>query len=199
MRTLRTVGHVAGALALAVALVGCGGDDGDTDVTDDAGSIASDTDDASEDADDAANADASEDSAGDDDAADDSAGAEDVADDNGDADDSDGDDESAAAGIYRDYSDDAVADTSYDTTVVFFYASWCPECRAFEQAIEAEGVPDGVQILKTDYDTEHDLRERYGITIQTTFVEVDADGNEVSKWIGYGEDKSVDAILDNLG
>lgn len=103
-----------------------------------------------------------------------------------------------AAGRYTDYSADAVAVAGYDTTVLFFHASWCPECRAFEQAINDSTIPGGVQILKVDYDSSVDLRQEYGVTLQSTFVSVTDDGTEVSQWVGYGKDKSVEAILENL-
>lgn len=203
MTTLRAIGRFAGAVALAVALAGCG-DDGDTDSTagGDTGPVAGETE-VDDDADEAADQD------GDDEAGDDEGGADTDSgtDDSGDgaegadagSDSGDGGSDSAAAGVFRDYSADAVADTSYDTTVLFFWASWCPDCRAYEQVIQDEGLPDGVQILKIDYDAEQELRDRYGVNHQSWFVKVDSDGNELSDWFAYGGDKSVDTILDQLG
>ena len=104
-----------------------------------------------------------------------------------------------AAGTYRDYSEDALAEAGYETNVIFFHASWCPECRAFEQAIEAGPIPDGVQILKADYDTETALKDKYGVDIQTTFVKVDDSGEMISNWVGYEQDRSVDNLLRQLG
>ncbi len=103
------------------------------------------------------------------------------------------------AGTYRDYGPDLVADPAYDTTVLFFHASWCPECRAFDESIRSGAIPDGVQILKVDYDSETDLKQRYGVTLQSTFVKVDADGAMISSWVGYGKDRSIDTILTELG
>lgn len=200
--TLRAIGHFAGVVVLAVALAGCG-DDGDSAATDDAGSVAGEAD-VSEDAadqdggDDAAAGEADSDSTSD-------SASDDAGDGSGDSDgdgadgDSDSGDGDAAPGVFRDYSADAVADTSYDTTVLFFWASWCPDCRAYEQVILDEGLPDGVQILKIDYDTEQELRDRYGINHQSWFVKVDSDGDELSDWFAYGGDKSVDTILEQLG
>lgn len=103
-----------------------------------------------------------------------------------------------AEGRYTGYSEGEIAASGYDTTVLFFHASWCPECRAFEQAINDSTIPAGVQILKVDYDSSADLRQKYGVTLQSTFVSVNDDGAEVSQWVGYGKDKSVEAILENL-
>jgi hypothetical protein len=35
-----------------------------------------------------------------------------------------------------------------------------------------------------DFDNETDLRKKYGVTIQHTFVQIDKDGNSLAKWAG---------------
>ena len=92
-----------------------------------------------------------------------------------------------------DYEKDraAYADTK---VVYFFHAPWCPSCRATESAIDADGVPDGLTLVKVDYDSNTQLRQEYGITYQHTFVQVDEDGAQLAKWSG-SEDGA--AILDN--
>lgn len=106
-------------------------------------------------------------------------------------------DESACAGRYVDYSETAVAEECYTDTILFFHAPWCPECRGFEEAIKGGEVPEAAQILKVDYDSATDLRKQHGVTIQSTFVRVDSAGERIKLWSGYGQDKSVDAILEN--
>lgn len=66
-----------------------------------------------------------------------------------------------------------------------------------EEDIKSQGVPDGVTILKVDYDTNQPLRQKYGVTLQTTFVEVDADGNELEKFVAYNE-PTFDSVKANL-
>lgn len=105
--------------------------------------------------------------------------------------------ETTASGRYEAYSETNRQDDSYDTTILFFHAPWRPECRAFDEAIKKSGVPDGVQILKVDYDTNQGLRKQYGVTVQTSFVLVNNDGEKQAAWIGYGKTKSVDAIIEN--
>ncbi len=100
-------------------------------------------------------------------------------------------------GRYTDYDAEKIAEAGYNDTVLFFYASWCPECRAFEQAIEASELPEGIQILKVDYDTATDLRKKYEVTLQSSFVSVTDNGDKITYWQGYGKDKSVEAILEN--
>lgn len=103
----------------------------------------------------------------------------------------------AIAGRYADYSSEAAKKAVYSSTILFFYAPWCPECRAFDKAIQSGDVPSGVQILKVDYDSSQALRQTYGVTIQTTFVRVDTNGTKQALWTGYGKDKSVSAIIEN--
>lgn len=102
-----------------------------------------------------------------------------------------------AAGIYRPYEEQHITDTAYTSTILFFHAPWCVECRGFEKAITSESLPSGVQILKVDYDSNQALRQKYSVTIQSSFVRVDSSGTLVKRWNGYGKEKSVTVILDN--
>lgn len=76
--------------------------------------------------------------------------------------------------------------------VLFFYASWCPTCQAADKDINSkiDQIPTDVVILKTNYDTESELKKKYNITYQHTFVYVDENGNEIDKWNG-GELKEI--------
>lgn len=89
----------------------------------------------------------------------------------------------------------------YDKTILFFHAPWCGECQAFDKVLRESTIPYDVQILKVDYDSRQDLRQRYGVTLQSTFVEIDDDDDhddDHDRWVGYGKDKSLQAILRNL-
>ena len=70
--------------------------------------------------------------------------------------------------------------------VLFFHASWCPSCRGLNKNIEENlgAIPAELSILKLDYDTETELKKKYGVTFQHTLVQVDADGNLIKKWSG---------------
>ncbi|HMM82533.1 MAG TPA: thioredoxin family protein [Terrimesophilobacter sp.] len=103
----------------------------------------------------------------------------------------------ARSGEYVDYSPTAVA-AAQGVALLFFHASWCPSCRQIESEILDQGVPDGVTIIKVDYDSHQDLRQKYGVTIQTTFVKVDSSGNEIEKFVPYGGDLSLKLVLDTL-
>ncbi len=111
----------------------------------------------------------------------------------------DPDTKTPSAGIYKAYSEESVVDANYDRSLVFFHAPWCPQCRAFEQSINAGSIPAGTQILKADYDSSTDLKKKYGVTLQTTFVQVDKSGNQLKKWVGYTSDHTLKTLLEQFG
>lgn len=90
------------------------------------------------------------------------------------------------SGTYTTYSGDSLAMAQKGKTVLFFHAGWCPTCRTADADITAGAatIPAGVTILKTDYDKEVALKQKYGVTSQHTFVEVDANGTMIQKWSG---------------
>lgn len=90
-------------------------------------------------------------------------------------------------GAYVGYSSAALAEANKNgKTVLFFHAPWCPFCKAANEAFTSRlsEIPDGVTVLKTDYDSEKELKIKYGVTYQHTFVQVDAAGNMIGKWNG---------------
>ncbi len=97
------------------------------------------------------------------------------------------------SGTYSNYDASLVGNT--DDTVLFFHASWCPSCSAADKGITSGTVPEGLTILKTDYDSSTDLRKKYGVVAQHTFVQIDADGNEIKKWVGWN---SVEDIVERV-
>lgn len=102
----------------------------------------------------------------------------------------------AEPGVYIDYYDGVIS-ASAGTKVLFFHAPWCPQCRALESSIKEEGVPSGVTIIKVDYDSNRSLRQKYGVTIQTTLVKIDDQGNEIKKYVAYDQ-PSLESLKANL-
>ena len=90
------------------------------------------------------------------------------------------------SGSYEAYAPEKLVRAETGDVVLFFHASWCPSCRGLNADIEKnlEAIPSEVSILKIDYDTESELKKKYGVTYQHTLVQVDADGNLVKKWSG---------------
>ena len=72
--------------------------------------------------------------------------------------------------------------------VLYFYATWCPTCSVANEdfTVNAARIPQDVVIFRTNYDSEVELKRKYAITYQHTFVQVDENGNELAKWNGGG-------------
>lgn len=104
--------------------------------------------------------------------------------------------QSTQAGAYRDYDAQVLANTD-GRRVLFFHASWCPQCRALESSIQAGTIPAGVTIFKVDYDSHQDLRQRHGVTLQTTLVLLDDEGNAVKKYVAYDQ-PTLEAVIKGL-
>lgn len=91
-------------------------------------------------------------------------------------------------GSYKDYSVATVEaeQKAGNRVVLFFHAPWCPFCKAanVEFMSHANEIPAGATVLKTDYDSNTELKQKYGVTYQHTFVQIDNDENQISKWSG---------------
>lgn len=92
----------------------------------------------------------------------------------------------SSVGSYEAYSEPELEHAKDGTVVLFFKAPWCPTCRAVDSDIKAHlaDIPPGVSILEVDYDSSDELKRKYGVTYQHTFVQVDAAGNLLKKWSG---------------
>ncbi|MGS0562789.1 thioredoxin family protein [Microbacterium aurugineum] len=99
----------------------------------------------------------------------------------------------AQDGAYLDYVDGVIEATA-GAKVLFFHASWCPQCRALDEELNREGAPDGLTVFKVDYDDRGDLRQKYGVTLQTTVVYVGDDGEALASAVLY-DDPSIDSLL----
>ena len=91
----------------------------------------------------------------------------------------------------------ASKDTYADSKVVlFFNATWCPDCRAINEALTSDPgkIPAGTTVVSVDYDQHADLRQRHGVTMQHTFVQIDSSGEKVRQWTST----STDGLLKEL-
>jgi thioredoxin 1 len=80
------------------------------------------------------------------------------------------------------------------TVVLFYWASWCPNCAAHEAtiqtAVRVHTLPPRLSIVKVDYDDNDVRKVGYSVTSQDTFVLVDATGKALRKPLvgpAYGE------------
>lgn len=95
---------------------------------------------------------------------------------------------SQSPGSYITLADYEANRTQFDDTsvVLFFNAAWCSTCKKARENIEADlaGIPTDLTIVNVDFDDADDLRRKYGVTLQHTFVQIDPAGNELAKWSG---------------
>ncbi len=70
--------------------------------------------------------------------------------------------------------------------VLYFSASWCPTCKAAEKDLKnnAKVLASDVTVVKVNYDTSAELKTKYGVTMQHTFVQIDGNGNKLAIWNG---------------
>lgn len=84
-----------------------------------------------------------------------------------------------------------VYETSTETyantkVVLFFNAAWCSTCKAARDNFKASlnDIPGDLTIVVVDFDDSQELRSRYEVTLQHTFVQIDANGEVLKKWSG---------------
>ena len=112
------------------------------------------------------------------------------------------DDTNMNNGAYVSYSKEVLDSASEGKRVLFFYANWCPTCRPADAEFKEkeEKLPEGLTLIRVNYndddtnDEEKALASKYGISYQHTFVQIDADGEEVVRWNGG----SIDELLENI-
>lgn len=92
----------------------------------------------------------------------------------------------AEQGRYIDYVDGSSLQVT-GTKLLFFHASWCPQCRSLDEDIKQSTLPDGTVVIKVDYDANQALRQKYGVTIQTTIVKINDSGEKVASYVAYEE------------
>ncbi len=103
--------------------------------------------------------------------------------------------EDVKPGYYGEYGDDGVGE--YEKVILFFTAPWCPSCVEAEKNIEIDkkDIPTDVAIVKVDFDNDVELREKYGINKQHTFVLVGNDDVDDVKWDGS---ITLSEVIDNI-
>ena len=100
---------------------------------------------------------------------------------------------------YLDYSKTVLDQPADKRRILYFYATWCPSCKVANEDFLAnpDKIPEDVVVIRTNYNDpntdqeEKDLAKKYGITYQHTFVQIDAQGNEITKWNGGQTDELV--------
>jgi thiol-disulfide isomerase/thioredoxin len=80
-------------------------------------------------------------------------------------------------------------------SVLFFHASWCPYCKTHDGNLNA-WYPGAnlVNVYKIDYDTASDLKSRFGVVQQDTFIRIDGQGN-VIETVSFPTEAQLKAIV----
>ncbi len=107
-----------------------------------------------------------------------------------------------ATNSYQEFSDTVLLENLDKRRILFFYANWCPTCKAAEQDIQANmhQLPTDVVVIRVNYndtdtdDSEKELARNYAITYQHTFVYIDAQNNAIKTWNG-GQIKEIIANI----
>jgi thiol-disulfide isomerase/thioredoxin len=84
------------------------------------------------------------------------------------------------------------------TSVIFFHAAWCSFCKKNDQRLQefyTSSTPD-ISTYRVDYDTAEDLKKRYGVVQQDTFVKIDGEGNKVTE-ISFPKEEQLLSLIMN--
>ena len=98
---------------------------------------------------------------------------------------------SLTEGKYIPYSVENREQNADKKRVLFFHAAWCPTCRAAQKGILENYtlLNTDTIVFKIDYDDSKDLKKKYNVTKQHTFVVIDENDNAIVKWYGGDAEK----------
>lgn len=101
---------------------------------------------------------------------------------------------------YVAYSAEAAAQAREEgrPIVYYFWASWCPICRADEPIIKFRIENSGLPIagFRVNFDTQSDLKAQYKVPYQHTTIFLNANGEEVARLNGPVSDAEFTAALE---
>jgi thiol-disulfide isomerase/thioredoxin len=87
-----------------------------------------------------------------------------------------------------------------ESFVLSFHANWCSVCEGIKEDVLANlsDFPKGTKILEANFDTETELKAKYGIAVQSTLVIVDKEGNHVETLAAPNNKEIINAISATL-
>lgn len=100
-------------------------------------------------------------------------------------------------GSYEELTTDSItAALGSKNIILFFHADWCPSCVSTDQEIKDRitELPADAIILKTNYDTETKLREKFEIAAQHSIVIIDKNNALQFKQTGFNFDDIVSVL-----
>lgn len=83
------------------------------------------------------------------------------------------------------------------TNILFFTTTWDQDSKKIDKDImkNQSKIPMDTIIFKVNYDTEKELKEKYHITTQNTFVQINEKGKEIQQWT---DSKTLNEILSKI-
>ncbi|MFC4624842.1 TlpA family protein disulfide reductase [Daeguia caeni] len=90
--------------------------------------------------------------------------------------------------VQYDADTDLKALAAKGNTVLFFFATWCPNCILTLTELQEKWseIDPSVTLVIADYDQETALKAQYGVTYQDTFVLLDRQARGVKLWNAGG-------------
>lgn len=85
-------------------------------------------------------------------------------------------------GSFLEYSDAAFAKATESKKVLFFHSITCVVCDQIERNINAGVMPEDVAVFVVRLEKDKDVADKYNVNQQTTFVQVDNNGDALKEW-----------------
>lgn len=98
---------------------------------------------------------------------------------------------------YTKFDETKITNTKHGKVILFFYASWCSACDSLDKDLQknVDLIPPDMLIMKVNYDTEVELKQKYLITIQHALIHVDQSGNQVRGLQGQLQIDTLDELI----
>lgn len=103
---------------------------------------------------------------------------------------------------YIEYSPSQFSVVANTRRVLYFYAKWCSTCRPADANFtqNESKIPEDITLIRVNFNdddtdqSEKDLAKKYSVPYQHTFVQIDRNGNEITRWVGG----DIDELLSNV-
>ena len=91
---------------------------------------------------------------------------------------------SPRAGSYAPYTADKAVVTKTHAVVLFFNSASCAGCKVLDTDIRSHlsAIPKDLTILEVNYDTNTELKQKFGVQTPHILVQLDAWGGRMTQW-----------------
>jgi thiol-disulfide isomerase/thioredoxin len=95
------------------------------------------------------------------------------------------------------YDESKLRNAENGRVILFFHAPWCPSCRGLENDIisNQNSIPKDLLIMRVDYDSSTELKNKYKVVQQHTLVQVDKDGNAIRTNKGLYQLDTLESVI----